>query len=552
LFPVRLENEPYFVEGIAKAAVREDGYQHWGYITKKGDVLIPFKFLETRDFKQNLVVTEYASKFQIFNNLGKKVVDADFEDANDLHRPIPVKLNGKWGIVGENGYIMPCEYDSQFNFSEPVKGTIKIVKNNKYGLIDNTGKILVPCKYENINQAIINGRFVYWKNKKMGIDNVNGETIIPPEYDMVTDLWNLNMILVKKDNKYGVYNISGKIICPLISNTEPKYEAAEKLLLGNNETGAFIFDFNGNLVAKIEGATEINQFQNGLAKITIENLSGFVNNKGIVVIPCKYNSIEAFSSPDYLARAERNKQWGLVSQKGEEIIPCVYEYVFELSDGLICAEKDGKWGYINIKNEIVIPFKYSKAYSFSDGEAEIVDGTEFHGKIDKNEKRISENYFDKVVPASNPDFPTFIDPRDNTAYKTIKVGKLIWFDQNLNYKPKTHSYDNNEENSNYYGGLYSYTEAPKACPAGWRLPTDSEWKYMNQYTFHPQYGGLFNANYGYKYLLESGAWWQDMGNNILDGVYTNHDSGMELKSDFDITYMKNYCLSIRCVKSSSK
>ena len=39
-------------------------------------------------------------------------------------------------------------------------------------------------------------------------------------------------------------------------------------------------------------------------------------------------------------------------------------------------------------------------------------------------------------------------------------------------------YDNDPENCKKYGRLYTWEAAKKACPKGWHLPSDAEWKIL--------------------------------------------------------------------------
>ena len=54
--------------------------------------------------------------------------------------------NHKWGFIDKTGkVVIPCQWKYANDFRE---GMATVEDNNKWGLIDKTGKVISPCQWE--------------------------------------------------------------------------------------------------------------------------------------------------------------------------------------------------------------------------------------------------------------------------------------------------------------------------------------------------------------------------------------------------------------------
>ncbi len=101
---------------------------------------------------------------------------------------------------------------------------------------------------------------------------------------------------------------------------------------------------------------------------------------------------------------------------------------------------------------------------------------------------------DFSLPVINPEVTgTFTDDRDGTEYHWVRIGGLDWMTENSRYDVNdvtkccfyvdyAHSGETApiDKFSEKYGFLYTLQGALEAVPEGWRLPSDDDWKKLEQ------------------------------------------------------------------------
>lgn len=208
----------------------------------------------------------------------------------------------------------------------------------------------------------------------------------------------------------------------------------------------------------------------------------------------------------------------------------------------------------------------------------------------------------------------WIDSRDGNSYATIPIGDQVWLAENMAYLPSVYnisdgSEDNgNEDNPFYYvldydgtnvssakkessyktyGVYYNWNAALSACPDGWHLPTDDDWKELEIFLGMDQdqvvLTGLRGTDEGRR--LKSTSGWDNNGNGtneigftalpggyrfiISDGLFANSGVagdwwsateftdkrfGLSRKIQFSddgvlrLAMSKDFGLSVRCIK----
>src|SRR6185437_12378081 len=113
----------------------------------------------------------------------------------------------------------------------------------KYGVVDSTGKMLIPPVYDNLELS--GNKFVIAiRNKKWGLLDTAGKTLIPFKYDIISLAGDAFAVSIGyPDGKWGVINASGNTVIP-VGNTEIKQFGAGYFVEKDN-SGAALFDSAG-------------------------------------------------------------------------------------------------------------------------------------------------------------------------------------------------------------------------------------------------------------------------------------------------------------------
>lgn len=236
-----------FIEGLAK--VQKNGV--CALINPKNEIVVPFgKYYDYHMLNGNVLKATTFNKYEHKDSFGKITT-------GNMHVLIDKKGN----------QISDHEYEFIFNF---YKDYAVVHNNGMCGIIDSQGKEVIPCKYQ--------------------FDDIKS--------DVIKEFVDYGVVRIKKKGRWGLLNRKGELI---VSAYDKMSAFEDGLSLVNS--GIFWFAINPSgeveIILGIISPTQSN-FTGGRLGIKKEidgkKKYGYIDPKGEVVIPCKFDKVYGFKN----------------------------------------------------------------------------------------------------------------------------------------------------------------------------------------------------------------------------------------------------------------
>ena len=98
-------------------------------------------------------------------------------------------------------------------------------------------------------------------------------------------------------------------------------------------------------------------YQNGIFRLSQNNLDGFATLEDSIILPIQYKSL-SFVNDTIVKAANSSGKFGLITMEMDTLFPLELDKLESFYNGLAVAYKDGKFGMINAMGTVVIPFEY--------------------------------------------------------------------------------------------------------------------------------------------------------------------------------------------------
>jgi WG repeat protein len=249
-----------------------------------------------------------------------------------------------------------------------------VVKDGKWGYVDQTGKLVVAPRFEAAGR-FSEGLAPVRLGGRLGYADATGALVLVPELEPADGALHRRFsggrAVVRKGARYGYIDRTGKLVVPARWLTAEDFSEGRALVC--DEAGCGFLDAEGRyaLVPDAMGGTS---FKNGVASVYLamamsHKRTAFVTAQG-GRIPGQFEDSGNFS--EGLAPVRFGRRWGYVDGTGKPAIPNVYEGASDFSEGLAAVTAEGgRCGYVDRTGKLVIAAQFAACHPFSDGLARV-------------------------------------------------------------------------------------------------------------------------------------------------------------------------------------
>lgn len=311
------------------------------------------------------------------------------------------------------------------------------LEENQCGLLDSTGRVVVPCEYNDLDYPAEN-RILVARDGLFGYTDLDGQVVIPLQYPSASPFSEGKAVAVVFVDSFFVActyidTLGRRLMEPVFQNAMPYRDGVAAIrrydrwgfidhtgrevlptvyeVLSLPDHGVFFAgdDYSVALFSRetmkpiTKQVYTINSLvRDGRLHVVRDGKHGFLDLQGKEVIPCRYDEAGDFAQGRAMVRM--GDRYGIIDTTGAIILPIEYinratkghKYIYY--DGLALVERaDGMLGYVDLNGQLAFPYWFPEAYQFSEGLAAVRHGGAW-GYIDTKGELYLPLVFDLASP----------------------------------------------------------------------------------------------------------------------------------------------------------
>lgn len=322
-------------EPIGCYRFKDDKTGLYGYMDGKGKVIIEPKYKSATDFQY--LSYEYAQAYD--ENGTVTIID---------------KRGNEYLSFGEYRVVSLPQYDLMFFMDDSLK----------YGVVNLEGERVLEALYDKI-EINNEGTIIVTLNNKLGVFDKNGNVVLDIVYDYIYQVE--DALIVSKEGKSGLVNLEGKELVPI--NYE-EVQIAHSIREGERQIFEVV-NFEGKIGFFDSKGKQLTDFlydknspgRGGLIPVLKDSKWGYIDVEGKTVIPFQFDYASSFR--DGSAEVEINNERKFINKKGEFIEEEKESYEIDGEKYTIIKE-DNKYKVIGESGDVLIDNNYTSMSLYDD------------------------------------------------------------------------------------------------------------------------------------------------------------------------------------------
>jgi hypothetical protein len=380
IIPCRFREVQNFSEGLAAVKLG----RAWGFIDKQGNIEIDFQYLRAGNFRDGLAWVSDGKSVCFVDRAGKPLSTPKLSRAFDFqHGVARVIVNDKYGLIDRRGRLVARprftaigEFDAHGlavvsygkqrqrqrlinlrgelitslpfrEIGEFSEGLAAVKYRDAYGFIDTSGRLVIPCVFSKVSR-FSEGRAAAQKDGACGYIDRQGQAVVPFAFTKCLDFEGGKAVVYKGIRRAGLVDPEGRTVIEPSINRLIRFQEGRGLVRDDNYRFYYITEQASLYSGFYQDATA---FRHGVAVVQVNDKWGIINQRGLELIPPKYDQIDSFENG--FAKVRITGFTGLSNLDGELIAQPAYEYISYAGEGLFRVEQGDKIGYFDMNGNWV-------------------------------------------------------------------------------------------------------------------------------------------------------------------------------------------------------
>lgn len=303
----------------------------WGMINAKGEVLFEneFKNAPTVSINDRFAVQNKKDFYEFYETddqpeqIGEGVAYKEVGMFTGKYAPVQKKdgriiyLDKKGGVAIDMAKKFPGKKINEVECF--LDDWAKVQMDGKYGAIDLDGKLIVPCKYNDVRENFLVA------DRKIFID--------------------------EEANKWYVIDHKGKtLLTKPLENMQPRYLVEDGLIVVRIDDEEVILDEKGNTKLKLKNKRIDSEIFDGKFVYSEDDSYGMMDVNGKILFKAKYDRID-YNGAIIVARED--DEWFIVDEGGKkkgsefEDRPTLLSPIFDGYDSFFLIKNDGEYTIVD-------------------------------------------------------------------------------------------------------------------------------------------------------------------------------------------------------------